>query len=124
MALKDDIYTFLSENTSITSLVPVGQIGWIDVDEQAEYPRIIYQMVSAPPLYESDDQWQRWRFYCFSNLKTECKEIADALIALLRGLQDTIGETYVDLIEKIDESEVTRLENIYEKYIDFRIIYH
>jgi len=124
MAIKDDIYTFLVANTTITSLVPSSQIGWIDVDEIDDYPKIVYQMISSPVLYESIDEWQRWRFYCFSHSKTECRDIGVALIDLLHGLTDTMGDTYISLIIKIDESEVTRLENIYEKYIDFRIIYN
>ena len=97
----------------------------VDCTEDTDYPRIVFQMISDPPLYESDDRWQRWRFFVYSDLKNECLNIGDALISALHRLKDaTMGDTLMDYVFKIDDSEVTRNENIYEKYIDFRFIYH
>jgi len=123
MAIKDDIYTFISSISSITNIVPSTQIGWIDCDETTPYPRIVYQKISDPPLYQANDRWQRWRFYCLSDSKDECRRIGDALYDALHRLQDDMGDTFVNVF-LIDQSEPTREENIYEKYLDFRIIYH
>jgi hypothetical protein len=122
MAIKDDIYTFLSAQSAVTALVPVGQMGWIDCDEETSYPRIVYKMISDPPLYQANDRWQRWRFYALSDSKDECRQIGDALYDALHGLQDNMGSTYVNVF-MIDRTEVTREESIYEQYLDFRIIY-
>ena len=120
--IKDDIYTFISGISDITDLVPITQMGWIDCDNNTDYPRIVFEKISDPPLYQANDRWTRWRFYCFSNLKVECQEIGEALRSALHGLQDDMGDTYVNVF-LIDESEVSRQEDIYEKYLDFRIIY-
>ena len=122
MAIKDDIYSFLSSQSSITNLVPATQHGWIDCDEETNYPRIVFKMISDPPLYECNDRWQRWRFYALSDSKTECSNIGDALYNALHGLQDDMGSTYVNVF-MIDRSEVERMESTYELYLDFRIIY-
>lgn len=125
MAIKDDIYTFISSQAAITALVAATNIGWVDCDEETDYPRIVYYMVSDPPLYEANDRWQRWRFFAYSDLKDECLDIVDVLDSTLHQLQNTtMGDTYIDFVSRIDRSEVVRQELIYEAYIDFRIIYH
>lgn len=122
MSIKDDIYSFLQTQSGVISLVPASQIGYVDCDETTPYPRIVYKMISDPPLYQSKDRWQRWRFFCFSDDKTECLNIGDSLFTALHRLQDTMGTTYVNVF-MIDRSEVERNESIYEMYLDFRIIY-
>lgn len=125
MSIKDTIYTILTNDSDLIALVPATSIGWIDVDENKDYPRIVFKLISAPPLYQSNDQWQRWRFYCYSHLKVECEDIGEALKDLLHGYKgNLVGAQYIDFISKIDEVEVTRQEAVYEKYIDFRISYH
>jgi len=123
MSVKNDIYTFISAQSAITSLVNVDNICWVDGDEDTTYPRIVYKMISDPPLYESGDRWQRWRFYVFSDLKTECLTIGDALYNALHRLQDEMGDTFYNVF-MLDRTEVERQENMYECYLDFRIIYH
>ena len=122
MTVKDDIFSYISTVTGITDIVPVNQIGWIDTDENTPYPKIVYKMISAPPLYQANDEWQRWRFWIFSDSKVEALNIGTELRTALHRLQDTMGSTYYNVF-LIDESEVSRQEDIYEKYIDFRIIY-
>lgn len=122
MAVKDDIYTFISSISAITNIVPATQIGWIDCDGVVPYPRIVFKNISDPPLYQCDDRWQRWRFYCLSESKEECRQIGDALYDALHGLQDDMGAQYYNVF-MLDQTEVEREENIYEKYLDFRIIY-
>lgn len=125
MSIKDTIYTILINDSDLIALVPATSIGWIDVDENEDYPRIVFKLIAAPPLYQSDDQWQRWRFNCYSHLKVECKDIGEALISLLHGYKgNLVGAQYIDFISKIDEVEITKQESVYEKYIDFRISYH
>jgi len=122
MSVKNDIYSFMQTQSGITDIVPVGQVGWIDCDTDTPYPRIIYKKISSPPLYQSNDEWQRWRFWVFSDDKTEVLAIGDELRTAFHRLQDTMGSTFYNVF-LIDESEVDRQEEMYQKYIDFRIIY-
>ena len=122
MSIKDDIYNFLQLQSGITDIVPASQIGWVDCDEQTSYPRIVYKLISDPPIYQCNDRWQRWRFYCVSDSIEECENIGNALYTALHRLQDTMGDTYVN-VYLIDKSTIDKYESIYEQYLDFRIIY-
>lgn len=124
MSLKDDIYTYMQAQTVITDLVDVGSIGWVDVDLQTIYPKIIYFCISAPPLYQATDQYQRWRFFIFADSKALCRQIIDALITTFHGLQGEIGATNLGFVTKIDENPIFRgNDDIFETSIDFRFIF-
>lgn len=122
--IKTNIYTYLITITDLTDIVPATQIGWVDVDENTDFPRIVFKMVSSPPLYQSDDQWQRWRFFCYSDSKDECEDIGEILIENLNRLQGTMGGKRMSYVAKLDEIEATKQDNVYEKYVDFRFIYN
>lgn len=124
MAIKDTIFLILKSDSDLLNLVPASQMGHIDVDEDTDYPRIVYKRISAPPLYQSNDQWTRWRFYMFSESKVELENISIELTSLLHRLYGTFGSQYIDYVTIIDDVEITKGETVYEKYTDFRIIYH
>jgi hypothetical protein len=123
-SIKNNIYAYLITISDLIAIVPAGQIGWVDVDENTDFPRIVFRMISSPPLYQSDDQWQRWRFFCRSDSKVECENIGEILIENLNRLQGDMGGKRMSYVAKIDENEATWQDNIYEKYVDFRFVYN
>lgn len=123
MSLKDDIYNYLMADTDFTSLV--DSLGWVSVEETSAYPRVTFNVIDAPRIYQASDEWQRWRFYIVASNKFDIESISSVLTDLLNGLYGTVGSSTVDFIQKLTESEVQMREDlIYESYIDFRILYH
>ena len=126
--VEERIYNYLIDadsNVDITSVVPASQIGWVDLPELTPYPQIVFKCISKPPMYQSTDQWQRWRFYILSEDKFKCQEIADLLESKLHRAYGVIDGQVFDFITKLDDSPIQRREDsIYEMYVDYRILYH
>lgn len=131
--VEENIYNYLVSISGLIALVDTKSIGWEDVEQDELYPKVVYKIIDNPTYNEVDnyivtDAWQRWRFYIFSKEKFECQEIADVLTANLHRAFGDIDGRYFDLISKISESDFIISDGAtgktYEKYLDFRIIYH
>lgn len=123
--IEENIYNYLISFSSLTSRVNPDSIGWIDVPEEYSYPKIKFVVISKPTMYQSDDQWQRWRFYIIAVDKFECQALADILTDILNRLYGLVDGTYIDYVAKIDESPIElRDDSLYEMSIDFRVLYH
>jgi hypothetical protein len=129
--IQRNIYNFLisaedsNEKSTLIDYVDPASIGYVDVNVNAEYPRVTYNIISNPELYQTSDKWQRWRFYVSAQDKFLCKEIGDTLTEKLNNCYGLIDGVYFDYIVKLDESPITKSDDqIYEMYIDFRVLYH
>lgn len=120
----ENIYNYLKDVDAIHAIVS-DRIYWIDGDQGTTYPQISFKKISSPQKYETPDQWQRWRFYILCEDKFECNTLADLLTTHLNGIYGLLDVQYFDYISKIDEGIIKlRDDEIYEMYIDFRIVYH
>lgn len=130
---EENIYNYLMAETEFSALLDSDSIGWVSTDKNSSYPRVTYNIISRPKIVDASDEWQRWRFYLTNTIidstgkdgKFVIREIADVLTDLLNGVHGTIDGVHFDFIQKIDESEINlRDDEVYEMYIDFRILYH
>lgn len=123
--IEDNIYNYLISLSAITDLVDPDCIGFVDVEESTTYPQIVFNCISDPQLYQTNDKWQRWRFFIFAKDKFVLREIKSELCTALNGLYDLMDTKYIDYITKLDDTLIVlRDDKIYETYVDFRILYH
>lgn len=135
--LVTSIYDYLVSESDFTDLVDSGSLGFSFVDQSVDYPKVVFKKISNPRIVDATDEWQRWRFYitCTKNIVINSQNrdgkfmlinIADVLTNLLNQLYgDLDSNTKLDFVKKLDESEIElRDDNVYEMYIDFRILYH
>ena len=124
MAIEDVLNDYLIAQSEITDIVSPSNIDQIESDTNS-YPKIIYVKIDSPELYQSTDQWQRWRFFIVSPARAELNNVTDVLTdALNRAFGDFSG-MYIDFIQKLNEGQITlRDDQIYESFLDFRILYH
>lgn len=100
-------------------------IYFVEKPEEAEYPCITFKCISSPGLYQTDDKWERWRFYVIAPDQWEVQSITGELITTLDRLYGDMSGKEIDYIAKIDESSIDkRDDNNFEQYVDFRILYH
>lgn len=111
-SLKNDIYTYLSGQISLTSLLSAGGIGWGQMPETAvSKTMIVYRMLSDPRIPESSLRNQRWRFWiCVPKSATTPKEtcltIANKMLDLLHEVRGSFGSTYIHFSENVNNSDV------------------
>jgi hypothetical protein len=123
--VKDDLYAYMITFPALLEKVPAASIGWIDVPVEVTGPKIQFKCVSDPILYQSDDRWQRWRFYIIHADKEECAATAIILKGILHRCYGLFSSTYIDYIALIDEFPIElRDDQNYEIYQDYRILYH
>lgn len=123
--IQESIYKYLIDNDDVSKLVESESIGYVSLDEAVAYPKIIFNIVSDPRINEATDRWQRWRFLVSGHDQFIIEDILEALSKALNGLYGQIDVDYIDLISEIDSGQcLKRSDGIYEKYADFRIIYH
>lgn len=122
--IEEQIHTYLSNQSEIISRVDPSSIGWIDTPEQEIYPKITFKALSAPPLYQSTDQFQLFRFWVVGEDKYIVAEILAAIKQVLHGLSGDMEGQYVHFISLIDTYSIDlRDDNLYEGYSDYRIIF-
>jgi len=122
---EENIHNYLASFADLTQQVDSENIAWVDVPQERTYPRIKYVVLSKPVFHQTDDQWQRWRFYIVGNDKYDVDLIARILKQKLNRVYGDVGGAEFDLIVMLDESEmILRDDNIYEVYQDYRVLYH
>ncbi|HUT63701.1 MAG TPA: hypothetical protein VMZ04_07070 [Anaerolineae bacterium] len=123
--IQESVHNYLISKVDLTAYVG-ERIYWPDAPQGSTYPLITFKTVSAPKDYMLDDEWQRWRFYIFDEDKFVVNTISDKLKGYLQNLYGDVDVDYIDLITRIDEidPEYRADDQVYYKYIDFRVIYH
>jgi len=125
MRLEEIIYNYLSSISDSLNNIAIASIGWLDVESNADYPRIIYKKISGSSYDQTHDKWERWRFYVTHADKFECQDIINILNKNLVGLKDKLSGQWIQSISKIDEGTIEiRDDNIYEGYVDYRFNYN
>lgn len=129
MTIDEAIYNHLIAEPLILSEVAATNINWIEADQTTDYPQIVYKNISAPNMYDSNDQWQRWRFFILDKNKVKCKDIAklirDRLNRFRGSAHGPFGGVAVDYISLIEEMKIEyRDDKIFEAIQDYRICYH
>lgn len=126
MAIDNDIKTHLDSIAVLTAIIPAASIYWASSPQEDDYPRLVYRRISDPTLYDSDDRWQRWRFFIYHGDKGKCEEVEQILHDYLNRKDDSIGTLDVDYVQCLERSD-PEFDNdlrVYWSFIDFRIIYH
>jgi hypothetical protein len=101
------------------------QVYFVQKPEEAVYPCIVFKCISSPGLYQTEDKWERWRFYIIGPDEWEVQSISGTLIDSLNRLYGDMAGRDIDFIQKLDESSIEKREdNTFEMYVDFRILYH
>jgi hypothetical protein len=100
-SLKDDIYAYLNNQSSLTALIDTGGIGWGQMPDTATSKKmIVYTMLNDNRLDDSYLRNQLWRFWiCFpktgSNPKSSCLAASLKLLDLLHEVQGSFGATNI-----------------------------
>ena len=125
MTIQEALHLYLTDVDDLVALVPSSSISWIDARQTKTYPRVTYKQISAPPLYDAPDQWQRWRFYAYHMDKSRCLDIATALHDCLHRFSGDMAGIYISYISLIDrfDPEYQETQQVYEAALDFRICF-
>ena len=121
--IGENIYNYLVSLSDLLQLINKRSIGYVDVAQDRGYPKLTFNLISAPILYQSDDQWQRWRFWIFAKDQFIVEDIANVLRTNFQRLQGDMGGQDMLYVTKIDETETVRSEETYEKTLDFRFTF-
>ncbi len=132
MLLDEAIYTHFAAIAEITAFVPAKNIQWASAENEITIPRLVYRLISAPQLPDSNDQWQRWEIITVHQDRWICKEIANLVKKNLnyrRGATEGplggVGGMNVDYIELIEDRDpVEREDHKYEVIQEFRFCFH
>ena len=84
MSVREEVYNYLLTISSLTDIIGT-RLYYVECHETPEYPMIIYKEFSRPTSYQTDDQWQRWRF---NILAEDSLESAGRRIALFGRLTE------------------------------------
>jgi hypothetical protein len=127
LTIEDAIYTFLVATSEITDEVAIESICWNEADQDVENPKIVFKNISKPNISDSDDQWQRWRFFITAVDKRDCLRIARVLFNQMHRKDDQLDDDFqVDFINNVSNSdpEYNETSQVWEILQDYRITYH
>ncbi len=123
--IEERIYNYLTSFTDVLARVNRNSIAWCDVeDKNAEYPRLTYKRISNPQLYQSTDQFQRYRFWIVGPDKFDVIALLDLLKEKLNRLYGDVDSQHFHFISLIDEGTMEKRDDgMYEIYADYRFSY-
>jgi hypothetical protein len=110
-SLKDDIYTYLNGQASLTSLLDTDGIGWGEMPDTATANKMImYKMLNDPFLDDSKLRNQLWRFWiCFPKTGDTPKAAAQTaslkLLDLLHEIKGSFGSTYIQFCHNVSNQD-------------------
>jgi len=127
--LDEAIWTHLSAVAAITAVIPATNIQWSEAAQETTANRIVYRMISAPPQYDSDDEWQRWEVVIIHSNKWTCRQVANLVSDNLHRFkgdnEGQFGGMDIDYIAKISDRDPVLLEDdTYEIIQEYRFIFH
>jgi len=108
-SLKDNIYTYLNGQVSLTAII--DQIGWGQMPDTAiDKTQIVYYMLNDNRIAESSFRNQLWRFWiCVpqtkSNPKSKCLTISNKLLDNLHGVRGSFGSTYIHFSDNVTNQD-------------------
>lgn len=126
IALAAEILADLIVQSSILAYVGNTDVHWSDAPEGSGANRIVFKRISDVPLYDSDDRYQRWRFYIQHTDKYNCERLAEALYNHLHRKDDDFDGTAIDYCACVQNNDPEWLDtlNVYEVIQDYMINYH
>ena len=122
--LEIEVRKYILEDEKIKGII--GNRIYPDaIPENAPFPAIAYNEITAPSHHDIDVNFPRIQFSCFSHSVTEARSIRKMLKDRLKGFKGYLGN--VRTIQIVVAGEY-RLDyepdrNIYGRAIDFKIIY-
>ena len=105
----------------------IDDVFWMEQTKgETSLPHIVFKQISDPALYQSNDKWQRWRFYITGTTPLSVQELEMDLYDKLNGLSGDMEGKTLDFVQKIgDDSSIEKREDgYYQMYVDYRFIYH
>lgn len=118
--IQQYIYNFLTSESGF-----IDNIRWGDELELTQYPGVVFKRISSPGFDQTDDKWERWRFYIIGRDPWELDALSGTLITLLNRLYGDVEGKYIDFVQLIDVSSIEkRDDNLFSLYVDFRFLYH
>jgi hypothetical protein len=125
MSTAEKIYDDLSVHPGILGYITAADIHWVTAPQGTKGARIVYKMISDVPIYDSDDKWQRWRFYISHPDWYKCRELADVLKDHLNRKNDGLGTMKVSYVGNLaDEDPVFNEDSrLWEIMQDYSIAY-
>ena len=124
MSVREEVYNYLLTVSSLTDIIGT-RLYYVECHETPEYPMIVYKEFSRPTSYQTDDQWQRWRFYILAEDPHVCEDINSILKSNLNRAYGTFGIEEVDYIAHMNDLEIVfRDDEVYELISDYRVIFH
>lgn len=126
IGLAEAIYDELSANAAILAYVTATDIHWGEAPMNASVNRIVFRRVADPPIYDSDDRFQLWRFWIHYENRHDCERLAEVLYNQIHRKDDDFSGTdidYVACVMNLDPVFVSEL-NAYEVIQDYTIYHH
>lgn len=118
--IQQYIYDFLVNESGLTD-----NILWGDELELESYPGIVFKRISSPGFNQTDDKWERWRFYIIGSDQWEVDSISGTLILTLNRMYGDMEGLYIDFVQLIDVSSIEKRDDeMFSLYVDFRFLYH
>ena len=126
IVLAEAIYNDLAVHDGILGYIAAADIYWMAAPEGAGADRIVFKMVSDPALYDSDDKWQRWRFYVTHTDPHQCLRLATVLFEHLHRKDDTFDTFKIDYVSNNENNDPEYVEDLkaYQIIQDYMIYYH
>lgn len=127
--IDEAIYNHLITEPLIIVEVAAKNINWIEGSQSTTYPQITYINISSPNMYDSNDQWQRWRFFIVAKDRVRCRDIAKLVKERLnrfKGADEGLfGGMAVDYVEIIEDMKIEyRDDSKFEAIQDYRFCFH
>ena len=110
-SLKDNIYTYLNGQATLTALLDTGGIGWGQMPDTATTKRmIVYKMLNDGRIDDSRLRNQLYRFWiCFPGTgttpKASCLTASLKLLDLMHEVRGTFGNTTILYSHNVNNSD-------------------
>jgi hypothetical protein len=110
MTIEEAIYSYLSNETGITSLVG-SRIYPVKLPQNTDYPAITYFRVSGPEHHEKDMAYPRFQFSCWAAEYGTAKGLAAEVKAAFQRFKGTMGTPGVAVIQGVFLNDLDVYDN-------------
>jgi len=124
--LAEAIHDDLAANTDILTYLAATNIYWLEAPEGSTADRIVFKIITDLPIYDSDDRWQRWRFYILCIDRFDCQALAEILFNHLHRKNTAFDDFKIDYVSGIDKSDPEYIADMeaWQVVQDYMIYYH